>query len=106
MNTLAKSFFFFFLFTFQSGCSPNPDNIINEWKENGWSYVSTYGSIGEVKRTGVLESEKAQAVEAAWTEKGKRKTKGTSARNDLRQITDQSPANVWNIDYWKNAPQS
>ena len=38
--------------------------------------------------------------------KGKRKTKGTSARNDLRQITDQSPANVWNIDYWKNAPQS
>lgn len=75
MNTLAKSFFFFFLFTFQSGCSPNPDNIINEWKENGWSYVSTYGSIGEVKRTGVLESEKAQAVEAAWTEKGKRKTK-------------------------------
>ena len=75
MNTLAQSFFFFFLFTFLSGCSPIPDDIINEWKENGWSYVSTHGSIGEVKRTGVLQSEKAQAVEAAWTEKGKRKTK-------------------------------
>ena len=75
MNTLAQSFFFFFLFTFLSGCSPNPDNIINEWKENGWSYVSTHGSIGEVKRTGMLQSEKAQAVEAAWTVRGKRKTK-------------------------------
>ena len=75
MNTLAKSFFFFFIFTFQSGCSPNPDNIINEWKENGWSYVSTYGSIGEVKRTGVLQSDRAQAVEAVWVEHGKRKTK-------------------------------
>ena len=75
MNIVDKSFISFFLFAFLSGCSPNPDDIITEWKEKGWSYVSTHGSIGEVKRTGVLQSEKAQAVEAAWTEKGKRKTK-------------------------------
>jgi hypothetical protein len=75
VNTVAKYFVFFFLFTFVIGCSKNPDDIINEWKENGWSYVSTHGSIGEVKRTGMLRSEKAQAVEAAWSENGKRKTK-------------------------------
>jgi hypothetical protein len=75
VNTVAKYFVFFFLFTFAIGCSKNPNDIINEWKENGWSYVSTHGSIGEVKRTGMLQSEKAQAVEAAWSENGKRKTK-------------------------------
>ena len=30
---------------------------------------------GDVKRTGKLQSEKAQAVEAAWVERGNRKTK-------------------------------
>ena len=29
----------------------------------------------DVKRTGKLQSEKAQAVEAAWVERGRRKTK-------------------------------
>ncbi len=57
------------------GCSQNPDDIINQWKDKGWSYVATHGKKGEVKRTGVLQSDRAQAVEAVWVEHGKRKTK-------------------------------
>jgi hypothetical protein len=36
--------------------------------------------------------------------KGKRKNIGSSARNDLRSPTADSPANVLEIDYWKKAP--
>ena len=44
-------------------------------EKDGWIYVSTHGKKGDVKRTGKLQSEKAQAVEAAWVERGRRKTK-------------------------------
>ena len=57
------------------GCSQAPDDLIDSWKEDGWSYVTTHGVAGVVKRTGVLQSEKAQAVGVAWIERGKRKTK-------------------------------
>ena len=57
------------------GCSQNPEDLIEKWKKDGWIYVSTHGKKGDVKRTGKLQSEKAQAVEAAWVERGKRKTK-------------------------------
>ncbi len=57
------------------GCAQDPASIIEEWKQDGWSYVATHGQKGTVSRTGILQSEKAQAVEAAWTERGKRKTK-------------------------------
>ena len=57
------------------GCSQNPEDLIEKWKKDGWIYVSTHGKKGDVKRTGKLQSEKAQAVEATWVERGKRKTK-------------------------------
>ena len=56
-------------------CSQNPEDLIDEWKDDGWSYVTTHGTKGRVKRTGKLQSKSAQAVEAAWLERGKRKTK-------------------------------
>ena len=67
--------FSFFSMLVLLGCSQNPDDIISQWKGKGWSFVATHGKIGEVKRTGVLQSDRAQAVEAAWVEHGKRKTK-------------------------------
>ena len=57
------------------GCSQNPEDLIEKWKKDGWIYVSTHGKKGDVIRTGKLQSEKAQAVEAAWVERGRRKTK-------------------------------
>ena len=57
------------------GCSQSPDDLIEIWKEDGWSYLTTHGMAGIVRRTGLLQSERAKAVEAAWTERGKRKTK-------------------------------
>lgn len=38
--------------------------------------------------------------------KGKRKTIGSSARNDLRPPKDGAPANVLDVDYWKKAPST
>jgi hypothetical protein len=36
--------------------------------------------------------------------KGKRKKLGSSAKNDLRPPMKDSPANIWEIDYWKKVP--
>ena len=36
--------------------------------------------------------------------KGKRKQKGSSAKNDLRAPRNNAPANVWDIEYWKKVP--
>ena len=36
--------------------------------------------------------------------KGKRKIVGSSAKNDLRTPRLDAPADVWNIDYWRNRP--
>jgi hypothetical protein len=58
-----------------AACSQNPQHLIDEWKDDGWTYVATHGTEGDVKRTGKLQSEKAEAVEAAWVEGGNRKTK-------------------------------
>jgi len=38
--------------------------------------------------------------------KGKRKKTGTSAKNDLRPVRSDAPADVSQIDYWKNRPAS
>ena len=57
------------------GCGKKPENLIKEWKDEGWSYVTTHGKKGKVQRTGALKSDKAQSVEASWVESGKRKTK-------------------------------
>ena len=63
------------LLVYTGACSQNPEDLIGEWKDDGWTYVATHGTKGGVKRTGKLQSEKAQAVEAAWVEGGNRKTK-------------------------------
>ncbi len=57
------------------GCSKKPENLIEEWKNEGWSYVTTHGKKGKVQRTGSLRSDEAQSVEASWVESGNRKTK-------------------------------
>ena len=49
-----------------AACSQNPEDLIDGWKDDGWTYVATHGTKGDVKRTGRLQSEKAQAVEALW----------------------------------------
>ena len=46
------------------GCSKKPENLIEEWKNEGWSYVTTHGKKGKVQRTGSLRSDEAQSVEA------------------------------------------
>ena len=56
-------------------CSQNTEDFIDDWEDDGWTYVTTHGTKEGVKRTGNLQSEKAQAVEAAWVEGGIRKTK-------------------------------
>lgn len=57
------------------GCGQEPEELIEELKSEGWTYVATHGTKGEVQRTGTLHSTKAQAVEAAWVDRGKRKVK-------------------------------
>ena len=70
-----RSFLSIALFFIISGCSQKPENLIKDWKDDGWTYVATHGTKGGFKRTGKLQSEKAQSVEAAWVEGGIRKTK-------------------------------
>ena len=75
MVVFFRSFILFSLLVCLGACSQNPEDLIGEWKDEGWTYVATHGITGDVKRTGKLQSEKAQAVEAAWVEGGNRKTK-------------------------------
>ena len=75
MIFLIRSFLSITLLVILGGCSQKPEDLIQDWKDDGWSYVTTHGRKGDVIRTGKLESERAQTVEAAWIERGKRKTK-------------------------------
>ena len=75
MILISRLFILFSLLVCLGACSQNPEDLIGEWKDDGWTYVATHGTKGDVKRTGKLQSEKAQAVEAAWVEGGNRKTK-------------------------------
>ena len=75
MILISRLFILFSLLVCLGACSQNPEDLIGEWKDDGWTYVATHGTKGDVKRTGKLQSEKAQAVEAAWVERGNRKTK-------------------------------
>ena len=75
MVVFFRSLILFSLLVCLGACSQNPEDLIGEWKDDGWTYVATHGTKGGVKRTGKLQSEKAQAVEAAWVEGGMRKTK-------------------------------
>jgi hypothetical protein len=57
------------------GCSQESEDVLEEWRNDGWSYVITHGEKGSFARTGTLQSKKARAVEASWVENGNRKTK-------------------------------
>ena len=73
------------LLVYTGACSQNPEDLIGEWKDDGWTYVATHGTKGGVKRTGKLQSEKAQAVEAAWVEGGIEKPNSTNKTHTFMQ---------------------
>ena len=56
-------------------CSPSKEEVIEDWHRQGWTQVRTHGIVKDFTRYGKLKSEKAQIIEAAWIEKGERKTK-------------------------------
>jgi len=64
------------------GCSTDPNDIISQWKEDGWKLVNFHGQKQTAERWSKLSSEKAKGVEAAWVENGTRKTKIYSQNQD------------------------
>ena len=56
-------------------CAKQPEEVVADWEEDGWSKIRTHGVQKEFKRQGKLASEKAQSIEVSWIERGKRKTK-------------------------------
>jgi hypothetical protein len=57
------------------GCSTDPNDIISQWKEDGWKLVNFHGQKKPAEHWSKLSSEKAKGVEAVWVENGTRKTK-------------------------------
>ena len=56
-------------------CAKQPEEVVADWEEDGWSKIRTHGVQKEFKRQGKLASEKAHSIEVSWIERGKRKTK-------------------------------
>ena len=56
-------------------CAKQPEEVVANWEEDGWSKIRTHGVQKEFKRQGKLASEKAHSIEVSWIERGKRKTK-------------------------------
>ena len=56
-------------------CAKQPEEVVADWEEDGWSKIRTHGVQKEFVRQGKLASEKAQSIEVSWIERGKRKTK-------------------------------
>ena len=56
-------------------CAKQPEEVVADWEEDGWSKIRTHGVPKEFKRQGKLASEKAHSIEVSWIERGKRKTK-------------------------------
>ena len=56
-------------------CAKQPEEVVADWKEDGWSKIRTHGVQKEFVRQGKLASEKAHSIEVSWIERGKRKTK-------------------------------
>ena len=57
------------------GCAPSANEVVEEWKAQGWRVVKVHGTQGKIIRHGKLISEQAKAIEASWIENGTRKTK-------------------------------
>ena len=56
-------------------CAKQPEEVVADWEEDGWSKIRMHGVQKEFVRQGKLASEKAQSIEVSWIERGKRKTK-------------------------------
>tara|TARA_B100000212_G_scaffold174698_1_gene131362 strand:+ start:759 stop:1073 length:315 start_codon:yes stop_codon:yes gene_type:complete len=65
----------FCLIYLQLSCSQNVSEVVDDWKQMGWSKVASHGEPSEFVRHGRLMHEKAQSIEASWIVDGKRKTK-------------------------------
>lgn len=63
------------LLFFLCHCAKQPEEVVADWEEDGWSKIRTHGVQKEFKRQGKLASEKAKSIEVSWIERGKRKTK-------------------------------
>ena len=63
---------FILLFTL-GACSQNTEDFIDDWEDDGWTYVATHGTKGGVKRTGKLQSEKpSQWKQLGWKEESEK----------------------------------
>lgn len=62
-------------------CAPSANDIVQDWKDRGWEIAKVHGVQGPIDRHGKLISERAKAIEASWIEKGIRKTKIYSQKN-------------------------
>ena len=73
--------------SFSAGClSETPEEVLQDWIEEGWAQVASHGEIGEITRHAVLQSKQAQSIEASWVERGRRKTKVYSQRTHYHAI--------------------
>lgn len=73
--------------SFSAGClSETPEEVLQDWIEDGWAQVASHGEIGEITRYAVLQSKQAQSIEASWVERGRRKTKVYSQRTHYHAI--------------------
>jgi hypothetical protein len=82
ISFFAKQFPIHSLLLLVVGCAPSAHDIVEEWKAKGWTIVDVLGTEGSIKRHGKLMSDQAQAVEASWVEKGRRKTKVYPQKRD------------------------
>ena len=56
-------------------CAKQPEEVVADWEEDGWSKFKTHGVQREFVRQGKLANEKAKSIAVSWVERGKRKTK-------------------------------
>ena len=60
-------------FLLSLSCAPDLNDVVEDWKKEGWTIVRTHGVKQDFDRTGTLMSKKAQAVEASWLRMEKEK---------------------------------
>jgi len=65
----------FVTFALLIGCAVSPNDLVEEWKAEGWKVEKIHGSQGPVYRHGKVISKQARAIEASWIENGRRRTK-------------------------------
>ena len=69
------------------GCSKQtPNEVVLDWEEQGWIRVAVHGEVGPSQRNSKLSSEQAEAVEASWVERGRRKTKVYSQKTHYHMV--------------------